>query len=272
MLTAEPHCKYIVWPSWANDFSFGWADMPRLLGDPLSSGMLDRNSLESIRRGELLCDPGPLKFWDGVFGNGIIQYFPAPTRRWIGESMLWREASLSLPVGIMYQYRPAGVASISYIHQRNDVRLRFMGSGKPLPKEYPCGTQIDHVESAGRDIYWVIEHTRAKKRPAGLELIPQMALAFGYEIEPNVAPSQGVIDETSKWLDQTLSYQWFQVRKGPSLAGFQWASLYYCALHIRMTAGSRVKNAHLFAQIEGEPRSIAQKLARGELKRFDDKR
>jgi hypothetical protein len=42
MLHAEPNKHYDVYPSWA-EYIVKWHELPKLLADPLASGLLDAN-------------------------------------------------------------------------------------------------------------------------------------------------------------------------------------------------------------------------------------
>lgn len=255
MLHAEPVNHYYVWPSWANGFTFDWKELPRMLEDPLNSGHLDQSSLDAIRRGLLVPTCEEYEIIDGPFGNGIVRYERIPGHNWLGTEFFFNDAEISHPNGTLTGAADR-IANVAYLHLRGDAGLRFFGEGRKKPKEYECCGTVEHAESAGDDVYWLVDINAGRNRIKGLDEVPAWAVEFGIFAEPLDDIPPQLVEETRSWFeDATRSRKWFRVRGGPGGAGIQLAMLVYLAMHLRMIGGSRIHGMHLVAQVEGKANS-----------------
>jgi hypothetical protein len=251
MLMLDSDWCFWVWPSWATAFSFRWGDLPRLLSDPVAAGCLDENGLRALQQGFLVNEPGELEFFDGAFGNGVLA-FRKPTRHtWIGGKVFNKEANITKALGMT-------TGNVAFLELRGDAGLRFALQGLKKPREYPCSISIEHVEAAGDDIYWLLDREPGSRPLKGLEQIFEAAQGFGLELEPLSGVCESALSEVKPWFTDDTRMAWFRVCGGRSKAGWQLAMMYYCAMHLKMLAGKRMRCMHLVAQVEGQPRSRYQ--------------
>jgi hypothetical protein len=257
MLKLETEWHYWVWPSWATAFSFGWDEVPRLLADPVGTGCLDLGELQSLEAGYLVNDPGPLEFFSGAFGNGVIAYQPVQGRAWIGACVFRKEADVSTALGMTTAADLANSVDfrkVGFLELRGDAGLRFWGEGRKKPREYPTSVTFEHVEAAGEDMYWLLDRQPGKSSLKGLDTLQQGAAAFGLAVEPVDEVCTEMMNEVRPWFTDLSRMAWFRVSGGRALAGWQLAMMYYCAMHLKMLAGKRMRSMHLVAQIEHHPR------------------
>ena len=147
MLHAEPKNYYDVYPSWA-DYQVKWHDLPRLLSDPLNSGLLHLDDLQSVEDGTFPNVPDPFEMIDGPAGGGIL-IRTQPRLPGLSWCVLNSFADVSVPMGVNFEIRD---------HQANVVYLepsRSLYLLERRPKVYDnCEISFDHTESAGDHAYW----------------------------------------------------------------------------------------------------------------------
>ncbi len=253
MLRAEPSTRYIVFPSWARSFTFQWEDLPRLFADPINSGYLDQNDLWYIENGIIPSTVGPFELIDGPLGGGIIAAKYKKGQNWLPGSVLAKEAdfeaSRSMPTEGCYGY-----ISVCHLQLRGDAGLRFWGEDKKMPKEYTCGTTIEHAEGAGDYVYWFTDCKSGRSKVKGLDEVPEWVAGFDLKVTPLSRMPEELREETSSWfVDPSRQYTWYRVEGGRDGAGYQYALMLYVALHLKMVAGPRLNRMHLVAQIEWKP-------------------
>ena len=254
MLSAEPNVTYRVWPSWANAFSFHWSDMVSFMENPVASGRLNWNAMQSLREGVLVNETDIQAYYPNPCGNGVFS-FRRQQRAWIGEKMFWAEAECCGVAG-MEMIRFDEVAKVAYYHLRGDSGLRFLGEGRKKPAEYRCYGSLEHVDASAGRIYWLADVAPSTRNAVhGMESIPEVARGFGMDAAPvavaDIEPA--ILEEIQPWFPNRADMAWFEVSGGESKAGVQFAMMYYAALHLRSVAGKRIRSMHLISQIEGRP-------------------
>jgi hypothetical protein len=261
MLHKETKRTFIVYPSWA-ELSAKWADLPRLLADPLNSGFLPQKF-----------DPARDKGWsqqryeliDGPEGGGIVVRHRDGTRRaWICELILTREANMLAPNGMEATLmRAPDESPVSYLEP---MTRGWQFRGVKKPPNFRPGLSYEHADAAGDIIYWVVRFKRARNssnKVKGLESVPDWARHFGLEAKRlDSGPPDALRAESDSWFpNREFESAWFEVRGDGDSVGFQFAVLVYVGNHLRWVGGPRVISIHLVAQIEGRP-SICQDWSR----------
>lgn len=264
MLKAEPDSNYRVWPSWANSFSFKWNELPRLLADPIAAGFASEDDLRSLKMGIVEKETRIGEFYSGKFGNGVFQYTKLPDKYWFGEIVFNRECSVEGVPGYQ-RIKRNDVARIDFLTLRGDAGLRLLGEGiLKRPREYTCRASIEHVDSVGEDVFWLIDYTPARNLMKGLDAISAIGESFGLHIEEVKTEDmpKNILEETDPWFPNRNTMLWYSVKSTYSGAGLHFALMYYCALHLRSIASRRMRSMHLIAQIEGQPH-IRRQWSRG---------
>jgi hypothetical protein len=250
MLHSEPNNHYEIYPSWA-DYKVKWHELPRLLADPLQSGLLDANDLQSVEDGTLPSVPAPFEMIDGPAGGGIMitTLHRPPGLNWCVRKSF---AEISAPMGVNFEVSD-NQAQVAYMQPSRSLSL---GLGERRPKVYDrCAISFDHTESAGDQIYWFAGYETGKKQLAGLDAVPQLAAGFGLTVQRLPQPPDALAAETADWgWREGDTYDWYIVQGGRDGIGFQYAVIVYIGLHLCKVAGRRFNGLHLTAQLESKTR------------------
>jgi hypothetical protein len=248
MLRAEPNPRYDIYPSWA-DYKIKWHELPKLLADPLNSGLLDENDLRSIENGILPNVPEPCELIDGPAGGGIV-ITTVERPPGLNRCVLSRFAEVSAPMGVNFEVR-GNQAHVAYLEPSRSL---YLALGERRPRVYDgCAISFDHVEVAGDEVYWFVAYESGKSEISGLDEIPSLAAGFGLSVQRLDQPPNAVATETADWEwkgDRT--YVWYIVDGGRDGIGFQYAIIVYIGLHLCKVAGGRFKGLHLIAQLESK--------------------
>ncbi|HEY4308631.1 MAG TPA: hypothetical protein VGN12_04180 [Pirellulales bacterium] len=247
MLRAEPDTKYVVYPSWA-ELSYKWADLPRLLANPLESGYLDpTKGWWALGYPDTIA---PCSFIDGPFGGGIVVADHVP-RMWMPALILQKEANLCRAEGqvVSSDKLPCWVG---YLEPYDDPLLNAL-EGKQRTRNYLCSATLENIEAEPESHYWVIAY-EGKSEPDGLGDLPTWARCFELEVSRAESISQPLRQETSDWFrNPKQSFAWYTVRNYKPLVGYCYALVVYLALHLRKIAGRRMRSMHMLASIERKP-------------------
>ena len=260
MLRAEENLIHYVYPSWA-ELPYRWRDLPSILARPLESGYLDSNDLRYMEEGIFSRNAEPIALIDGPEGGGIIvaphkrdprnPYLVAPGC-WLGEAVLSNNVDISGLRGTRASAQRL-VVKVCYLEPRDDPVLRLAGMAK-RPKLYVPSASIEHADSAGQDVYWMVEFLEGKQEIRGLNDVSTWAQHFQYHVERLDGMPTSLREETSSWFSNpSFRFAWFRVQSKDEGAGYQFAVMLYIALHLRKVAGRRMQSMHLVAQVEGRP-------------------
>ena len=250
MLHAEPNKHYDVYPSWA-EYLVKWHELPKLLADPLASGLLDANDLRYVENGTLPNAPEPFEMIDGPAGGGVIitTVERPPGLNWCVLSSF---AEVPAPMGVNFEVRD-NQAHVAYLEPSRPV---YLALGRRRPKVYDnCAITFDHTEAAGDRVYWFVDSELGNKQSVVLGEIPRLAAGFGLTAQRLPEPPSALAAETADWgWKDGHSYVWYVVRGGRDGIGFQYAIIVYIGLHLCKVAGRRFKGLHLTAQLETKTR------------------
>jgi hypothetical protein len=254
MLRKETDRNFLIYPSWAQ-IPAKWADLPRLMADPLGSGLLQRHfDPKEFGYPDV---PQEHAFIPGSEGNGIIVLYndPRVQSKWLAGRVL-REAQWLNPNGMRAfdeaQREPQPF--VCYIEP-------MVGSGwwigvAKKPIIVVVNLSYEHVEAAGDSVYWLVRYQRTSR---GQELkriadVAGWAANFGITVRRAEQFPEAVQAEAAGWfINPECASVWFDVFTPDDGIGFNFAVLVYIANHLRWIAGPRVKSMHLLAQIEGRP-------------------
>ena len=252
MLRKEIDRNYVVYPSWA-ELPAKWADLPRLLADPLRSGFLDPNF--DARRFGYPEQIQPYEIVSGPEGGGIIMWRGDPTRgRWLPLTVLTKEANLRLPSGSDSLYQASDLY-VAYLEPMGEPGWQMGLAKKPL--NIRPALSPEHAESAGDRIYWVAQlqaSVQAFEGAQGLDVNCYLGNALRAPSRCLVGPPDLLDAETEAWFPNP-EYQsaWFEVSGDGDGIGYHFAVVVYIGNHLRWFGGPRMDSMHLVAQIEGKP-------------------
>jgi hypothetical protein len=247
MLRAEPDTKYIVYPSWAQ-LSYKWADLPRLLANPLESGYIDPK--KDWRQLGFPDSVAPCSFIDGPFGGGIIAADRVPGR-WMPALVLTKEANLRAPDATI-NWLDTLRFNVSYLEPYDDPLLSRL-EAKQRTRLYLCAVTAENIEADVDSQYWVVAFD-GMKEPKGLNDLPSWAAGFGLRVSRLIKVLLEICNETSDWFrNPNQHFVWYAVEGFSPLSGYCFAIVLYLAFHLRKIAGARLRSVHMLAGIEGKP-------------------
>jgi hypothetical protein len=265
MLTINQYKKFIIYPSWACLY-YQWEELPFLLKNPLSWSKLNQADLQFLNYFDQENKYG-FNLIDGNLGGGIIVHdiemnpenpncYKPDSKRWLGQLVLNKETVYNCVRGIsVTKLYPVHVCFLT--PRKLPQRLARLMDIKQ-PREYECWGGVNHIKSAGDNVYGciTIKGNISNKIRKKLEILPN--LAKGFNIIVTILPSvpATISEEIAPWFQQTeYEFIWFSLNTPYQTIDHNFACLFYCALSLRKSVGKSLLSIQLLGQLESQLQS-----------------
>ena len=254
MLRIYPNNMYLVYPSWAS-FSYQWDQLPRLLADPLGTGLLDK-ALNWASYGYPM-EIQPYELLSSQAGNGVIVAHTGGSR-WLPDAVLSKEAELIAPDDID---RMAGRFDppVYYLHPQTTDKV-VLGIDPPQ-RRYLCKFGIEAMNCGPGELHWICV---SKRDIAGAdEELRNVATSFGLTLSATAAAPPLPDDAMAYLRHHGGILSCLRGHTEIDDVGFHLAAMYYAGFLMKSRHPRDFAYLCLVADVEGSPSTSTVLRRRG---------